>query len=227
MPNQRIAKTLRTGGTSAALDGEPGTSLTDGDLSWVHGSDFIIYPYFEKHSDGGAEIDPWKIAPDVSPGSIIHNLHTIYPIVRSSYDLYFKQEYLDKDIYFQVNDGGTPTTPLIIDGSASEIIFMGNMRFSSNKGIRTYFTNLSDDSTITLATDLAGFAFITFNSGEAHAFIAFATDGSFDIINEHGDIHDIDTDGYYCIYQNGTSIIAKNRTGSAKTINFLVMGAEY
>ncbi|MFH1347290.1 MAG: tail fiber domain-containing protein [Candidatus Margulisiibacteriota bacterium] len=39
----------------------------------------------------------------------------------SSDDIYFKQATLDKDIYFQVNDGGATTTPLFIDGSASSV----------------------------------------------------------------------------------------------------------
>jgi len=42
-------------------------------------------------------------------------------ITVSSDDIYFKQATQDKDIHFQVNDGGVTRTPLSIDGSANKV----------------------------------------------------------------------------------------------------------
>ena len=217
LPGLWLAKTLLTGGTSAAVDGIDGNSLADGHIIIPHLTGDTMYPYVEDHDAGLAQNSPWVLVPTSNPGSIGLILQTIYPIVRTSYDLYFKQEYLDKDIKFSVNDGGVTTYPLWIDGSLSEVVLEGNLRFDSNKGIKPYSTTLNDDAILTICTAVDGTALVVFDTGAnaKHALIFIAADGSFSCPLYHPSIKFTGTDdGFWNIYTDSTSIKTINKTGS-------------
>ena len=73
----KFSKTVLTGGSSAALDGIDGSTLTDGDLAFVVAADYI-YVYVVDADLGEAESSPTYIVPDTNPGSKTWVLKTIY-----------------------------------------------------------------------------------------------------------------------------------------------------
>lgn len=61
-------RTLRTGGTTAAMDGVNGASLNDGDICYINESNYL-YTYYLDADLGVAESNPQYIVPDTNPGS--------------------------------------------------------------------------------------------------------------------------------------------------------------
>ena len=72
MSRTMYTRTLRTGGTSDALDGIDGDDLSEGDIATVYLTDGGIeykYNYRMDATSGASESDPDIIAPDDNPGS--------------------------------------------------------------------------------------------------------------------------------------------------------------
>jgi len=67
-----------------------------------------------------------------------------------------------------------------------------------------------------------GFGFIQVADNEEYAWFFFNKDGEVTLAVNSGNVDDADTDGYFCIYDDGDNVSLKNRLGSSRKLRYIL-----
>jgi len=67
-----------------------------------------------------------------------------------------------------------------------------------------------------------GFGFIQIADNEEYAWFFFNKDGEVTLAVNSGNVDDADTDGKFCIYDDGDNVALKNRLGSSRKLRYIL-----
>lgn len=99
------------------------------------------------------------------------------------------------------------------------------LKETGSQDLFVYEGSVADDGSVDLPNGLSGFAFVNFDEGAERAICIITDAGVVTFIDNSANVENIDTDGKYCIFDNGTKATVRNRIGSAKNIKiFAIMG---
>jgi hypothetical protein len=86
----------------------------------------------------------------------------------------------------------------------------------------SYFGSVIDDASISLLSNTSGgFGFAQLGDGEHYGFFSFTSAGVVTLISNSTNCVGTDTDNKFCIFDGGTTVTIKNRTGSTKNLMVL------
>ena len=83
---------------------------------------------------------------------------------------------------------------------------------------RAVQTTLADDATYDLPDASAGFGQVLVGDGEEHAMFSWTTAGVVSLPIASANVVAADTDGKFCIFDNGTQVRIRNRLADTKSI---------
>ncbi len=87
---------------------------------------------------------------------------------------------------------------------------------------RLIVETLADDGTYDLPVGAIGYGTISFGDQAEWGMFFVASDGSVEIgISKDANLVNTDTDTKYCIFDNGTNVRIKNRSGGALTMRLV------
>jgi len=133
--------------------------------------------------------------------------------------------YIDEsaDDVLDIYSGGTKM--MTIDGtSGSEVITITQQNLDHNgldiyRGVET----VADDGTIVFPTGLAGWGEAMFGDAWDKLIFSFSADGTITAFGSNeGNGDDADTDTKACVFDNGSGIVLKNRTGGSLKVAYEV-----
>lgn len=125
---------------------------------------------------------------------------------------------LDIDIYIGTNNAIT------IAGDTGWLTLETRIVLSENgnQQVYSYEGSVADEGTIDLPDSLAGFVFITFDEGAEWAACNITDGGVVTLFAQSSvNVDDANTDGKYCVFDNGTAVRVSNRIGSTKNIKII------
>ena len=84
---------------------------------------------------------------------------------------------------------------------------------------------IADDGTYSLPDATGGFIFVIFDGGADWGQFFYDTSGNVNLIAGSGNVLDTQTDGYYCVYKSGTTVVIENKIGSSKNVKIYFVGS--
>lgn len=110
---------------------------------------------------------------------------------------------------------------LFIHGADGRI----KLKETGSQDLFAYEGSVVDDGSVDLPNPMAGFVMVTFDEGADYALCNITDAGGVTLVANSANVVNTDTDGNYCIFDNGTKATVKNRIGSSKNIKiFAIMG---
>lgn len=80
--------------------------------------------------------------------------------------------------------------------------------------------SLADDGTIDLVADTAGHGFLLVGDAEEYVEFVWTVGNTVTAINQSSNVSLTDTDGFFCVFDNTTSVRIRNRLGTTKDVVF-------
>lgn len=124
----------------------------------------------------------------------------------------------DIDIFMGTNNAVT------INGETGNLSLTTTVSFTKTGTVQifTYEGEVADDGTFDLPDATAGMGMISFDEGAEYAFFSFTDAAAVTLISNTANVVNTQTDGKYCIFDNGTAVRVENKIGSAKNIKCFV-----
>jgi len=117
---------------------------------------------------------------------------------------------------------------LVLDTTNSKVKTNGDIEITGDtvviNGLTKNFGSISliDEADIVLPTGKSGFGFVQFETAAAfeYAQFVFTANGAVTLLQNSTNIDDADTDGKFCIFDNGTNVTISNRLAEAVTVRY-------
>lgn len=81
---------------------------------------------------------------------------------------------------------------------------------------------LADDAYIDIKDASTGYGELIVGDNEERARFSWTTAGVVTLMENTANVVNTDTDGKFCIFDNGTSVRIRNRLGSTKTVKYVL-----
>lgn len=81
---------------------------------------------------------------------------------------------------------------------------------------------VSDEASILLPDATAGWGEVFVGDNEERARFSWKADGSVTLMENTANVVNTDTDDKFCIYDNATAVVIKNRLGASKTVKYVI-----
>lgn len=82
--------------------------------------------------------------------------------------------------------------------------------------------SVADDATITLPDATSGWGEVFVGDNEERARFSWTTAGVVTLMENTANVVDSDTDTKFCIFDNGTGVVIRNRLGAVKTVKYII-----
>jgi len=129
----------------------------------------------------------------------------------------------DRYLYF-ATDGSFSQEYIKYDEDDDLFEFSGGIKITANTttasdlNIRRQVSEFADDGFIQLGNGLAGWGEIMVGDNEEWAHFRFSSDGTVTLIDNTSNVVNTNTDGKFCVFDNGSTIMIINKLGSAKDV---------
>jgi len=173
-------------------------------------------PFYEQASDPTTSANiGWVYTKEVLGATELHFKDDAGNVIQFTAGGALKQFWTDGGTYIDPFDARRVRTGSVELWPNGDII-------QSNFILSRASVSLSDDAYIDIAAGSTGFGELIVGDNEERARFSWTTGGVVTLMENTANVALSDTDGKFCIFNNGTSVRIRNRLGSPKTVKYVL-----
>lgn len=99
---------------------------------------------------------------------------------------------------------------------------MSGVQTRGSLNMKSSSESVADDAYIDIPDATSGWGEVFVGDNEERARFSWTTAGVVTLMENTANVDDADTDAYFCIFDNGTTVRIRNRLGSSKTVKYSI-----